>query len=263
MTLPKKIKNEIIALGKALNNENKDKTLRRIRYLIIGHAYSNRSQSVNFSLAKTILKSYTNDTNFLKKIKPSDEIIKTIIAEDMKNRDIKSNITIKRNEIEKILNYHNSYDIFQLAIFLLLTSGKRTRELMDSKITSGSKKNLKINNILKRTDKNQNLEFIPMIPKTVFLKSYRKFKQLYKYTNKDTFQRSLNRSIKRNLGDVYYPHILRKIYANYLFKHRNTENLKINPFLKKVLLQQSVTSSLYYTGIKFDFVNDFVKKHKF
>lgn len=262
MTLSKITKQKITNLGKKLNEKNKNEILKKIQNLIIGRTPSFRSQSVNFSLAKSLMKKYTIDKDFLKKIKPSDEIIEKVLSEDIKNRDKRSMVSIKKEDIEKIMGYNMSDNLYELAIYLLFSSGRRTQELTNSKIKNIKKSNkLVIDNIIKRTDKNQNLHFITLIPKTNFLKNIKKFKKIYNYTNKNTFQRNLNRTIKRKMGEDFYPHLLRKMYANYLFKMRNTNNIAINPFIKSVLLQQSITSSLYYTGITFDFSTDIIKKN--
>ncbi len=264
MTLSKFVEKSVHELGKSLNQKNKDDVLKKIRSLIKTRSPSYRSQTVNFSLAKSIMKNYSNNYDFLKQIKPEQKIINKVINDDIKQRDSKQLIYVSEDNLTTLLNYNLSDDLFELAMFLLLTSGRRTSELMVSNFKNVKKKNeIIIDNVIKRTDKCQNLTFKPLVSKTIFLKNVKKFKKKYKYTNKDTFQRTLHRHIKSKISEKYYPHLLRKIYANYMYKFRNKEKLAINPFIQKALLQQSITSSMYYTGIKFNFDNDFIKKKKF
>lgn len=264
MTLSKFVENSVHELGKSLNDKNKNEVLAKIRNMIKTRSPSYRSQTVNFSLSKGIMKKYTNDYDFLKKIKPDQKIINKVLSDDIKQRDSKKLIYVSMDSLNKILNYNQSDDLFELAMFLLLSSGRRTSELMASKFKNVKRENqITIDNVIKRTDKCQNLTFEPLVKKTIFIKNIKKFKKKYKYSNKDTFQRTLHRHIKANIGQEYYPHLLRKIYANYMYRFRNTEKLAINPFIQNALLQQSITSSMYYTGVKFDFDSDFIKKKKF
>lgn len=261
MTLSKKIKERLNKLGQELTNNNKKKTLEEIKNILDNKKNSIRTLSVNYSLAKRLMKEYTKDKEFLKQIKPNDSITKTILKQN-ENKLNESKMTVITKEfIEKILSFNGSNDLFKLALYLLLTSGRRVSELVDSKFTgkNGSKK-ITISNIRKRSDKNQNLEIPLLVSKTTFIKNLRKFKQRYKYSNHKTFQRTLLRHTKKLLGENIHPHVLRKIYANYLFKFRNPSNLTINPFIKDVLQQQSLSSSFFYTNVKLDFDKDFMKR---
>ena len=264
MTLSKKLKEEINQLIKKLNKKNKTSIITSIKKLMDDGKYSERTQSVHYSEIKKIFKEHTNDKEFLHKIKPNDELTKKLIEEGAQRRDSVKLFEVNKELLQKILGYHNSNNIFELAIFLLLCSGRRTTELLNSNITNKTKtKKLIIDVVKKRKDNNTNLEFPVLIPKSSFLKTLRNFKKRYQYTNKSTFIRTLNRKIKRSLGANIHAHLLRKIYVNYLFNFRNKDNLTINPFVRDTLLQQSITSSNFYTGIKFNFKNDFIKKMKF
>lgn len=264
MTLSKIIRETAIKLGESLNDDNKAEILKQIKKIIITKTPSYRSQTVSFSLVKKIMKGYTKDEDFLKKIKASDDIIDEVIGADVNNRDNRKLIVISKDDINKILDFHMSDNLFEIAMFLLLISGRRTTELTNSNIKNVPKSNLlTIDHIVKRSDENQNLSFRTLIPKTVFLKNLGKFKRLYNCGNKKTFQRNLLRNMKKRLGDKFYPHLLRKIYAIYSFEMRNKDKVAINPFIRDALLQQSINSSMYYTGVKFEFKDDFIKKKRF
>ncbi len=264
MTLSKSATENFRQLAKNLTKKNKEETLKKIRKIILSKNPKPRTQTIHFSQAKAIFRDHTEDEVWLKKIKPDDKITEDVLKESIKHRDERKVVHIKREDIEKILNYHLDKNIFKLALFLLLTSGRRSCELVESKITNkkGSTK-LTIDHIAKRRDKYQNLQFPTLVPKTVFMKNLKKFKKLFEYTNTKTFQRTLSRTVKREFGKEWHPHILRKIYAIYSYDFRNKENLAVNPFIQNVLLQQGISSSMHYTGIKLNFTDDFIKKMKF
>ena len=264
MSLPKYLTEEVDKLVKKLTNKNKEKIIKDIHKLIESKKYSERTQTVNYSKIKKIFKQHTKDEDFLKQIKPKNNITEKILKENIERRNTKKRNIINKELIEKVLNLYNSNNIFELAIFLLLTSGRRTTELIESKITNKKKsKNLIIDKVKKRTDNKENIELQVLVPKTTFMKVLNEFKKRYKYTNKHTFVRTLNRKIKRLLGNDIHAHTLRKIYANYLYQFRNRQNLAINPFIQNVLSQMHVSSSLAYADTKIDFDDDFIKKKKF
>lgn len=266
MTLSKYLQNQAHTLGRNLRSSNKQKTLEKITTLILSNSKAHRTQTSNFSHVKKIMRRYTNDLVFLNKIKPPLFITQKVIKMDNAVLDTRTSFTVSRKAIEQMINYRHSSDIFELAIYLLLVSGRRVKEITDSKITDcakraslpsvGERNRLCIDNIVKRKDKNQNLKFLILRDKQEFMRSYRKFKKLYTTQNKRTFHTLLIRRIKKWFGHSYHPHLLRKIYAVYHFKFRNPRNLTINPFIKQLLLQQNIRSSVFYTGIKFDFRRD-------
>ena len=264
MTLSKDATAKFGQLAKNLTKKNKQETLEKIRKIILSKKPKPRTQTIHFSQAKAIFKKYTDDEVWLKKIKPDDKITEGVLKESIEHREQRKVFHVNQEEIEKILGYHLDKNIFKLALFLLLTSGRRSCELLESKITNAkSSKKLTIDHVAKRTDKNQNLQFPTLVPKTIFMKNLKKFKKLFEYTNKTSFGRTLSRTLKREFGEDWYPHILRKIYAVYSYEHRNKEDLAVNPFIQSVLLQQGISSSLSYTGIKLDFISDIIKKHRF
>ncbi len=264
MTLSKDATAKFSQLAKNLTKKNKEETLEKIRKIILIKKPKPRTQTIHFSQAKAIFKKHTEDEVWLKKIKPDDKITEDVLKESIKHRDERKVFHIKQEDIEKILGYNLDKNIFKLGMFLLLTSGRRSCELLESKITNiKSSKKLNIDHIAKRTDKDQNLQFPTLVPKTVFMKNLKKFKKLFEYTNKPSFGRTLSRALKREFGENWYPHLLRKIYAVYSYEFRNKEDLAVNPFIQSVLLQQGITSSLSYTGIKLNFTDDIIKKYKF
>ena len=161
------------------------------------------------------------------------------------------------------MELRKSKNIFDIAIFLLFVSGRRTSELLSAKfINIKGSKDIGIKGILKRTDGGNDCVFTPMINKTLFFKILKEFNKLLKFTNLNTFQRTLNRKIKNILGDDIHPHVMRGMYALYMFEFRNNKNKKINTFIRDALCHQSINASLNYTGYKVRFDKDIVKRLK-
>ena len=251
MSLPKKLQKEVDVIKKDFDENKPQETLDKIKKLF-GGKFSNRTISTRYSLIKKEFKEITKNKDFLNKIKPLEEITKNLIEKNKTIRDNKKMFNVSKEIIEKILNLKNSVNPYDLAIFLLFVSGRRSNEILNSKFLNEKKNKLiKMEGISKRTDIN-NFEFIPLVNKTSFFKIYKKFKKFN--LNKDTFPRLLSLRIKKMLGNEFHPHMLRGIYASYLFKFKNPKELKINTFIQHVLGHSSIDSSLSYTG--YDIVFD-------
>ena len=63
-------------------------------------------------------------------------------------------------------------------------------------------------------------------------------------------------STKKAIGPTWHAHMLRGVYAAYLFKFDNPENTKINTFIKNKLCHTTIDASLSYTGYTMDFDDD-------
>lgn len=263
MGLSKKILNDIQQIIDTFDENNKDEIIKKITEVIMNDSPKPRTQTTRFSLIKKKFAQVTNDKEFLKKIKPDDEIIDKLIKDNKRIRDEAENINVNEDVIKKIMPLKNSRDVFDLAIWLLLMSGRRSSELMTAKFNNiRGTVDVGIDGVKKRRDGGNDCVFSPLVPKTVFFKVYNDFKRLFKFTNKDTFQRTLNRRVKKLLGEEFHPHTLRGIFALYSFKFRNKNNKKINTFIRDALCHQSINASLNYTGYKILFDNDIIKNDR-
>ncbi len=259
MSLSKKLKQELIILMNNFNDNNKDETIKKIHELVLADNPKPRTQSARFSRIKSSFNTITADDEFLDNIKPDKSITNNIIKENLKIRDDRRLINIDKDLINKIMSFEDSNDPEELAIYLLLVSGRRVSELLEAEFINKKKnKNIVIKGIKKRTDFKE-CEFQPLINKTKFFKLLKRFNMLKRFIKIDTFHRNLNNRIKSRLGENYKPHLLRGIYAIYSYKFRNRTDLKINTFIQKILCHQSINSSLNYTQYKILFDKDIIK----
>ena len=126
----------------------------------------------------------------------------------------------------------NGKNATELAIYLMLVSGRRISEISDKSLKFSKKKGdnkIYISGLLKRKE-GQGGEFgFPILTSvSVFTKTYRKFIQMMKGRSDSTLNNTVNRKLKSMFGDEFRSHKMRVIYANYIFKFNNPENLKIN-----------------------------------
>ena len=262
MTISKKISDQIDDLVDELNDSNKTAILNRIRKIVRNDNPKPRTQTIRYSLIKRRFKSKTDDNEFLKEIRPPSELTDGVVESNAKIRDNQKMITMERSDIDKIIGLSDSNNIFDLAIYLLFVTGRRTSELMNARFYNKKHSNLvQISGVLKRTD-HIDCEFPILIGKTKFFKIYNRFKNLQKHTNEESFHRTLNRKFKRMFpGKQFKPHTMRGFYVTYLFKFRNKTDTKINTFIRDNLCHQSINASLNYTQYKLDdsITKDFVR----
>ena len=200
---------------------------------------------------------------FLKSIKPPDEIIKKILSEDMETRSAKSNFTFTQKMVEDILSLNNSVDIYDLGIYLQFISGRRASEIYQhindhDKIKIERIKNkpnlIKFSTLHKKN--NDKTEIIELIPNTL---ESNEFKKIYNKINNDlniSTQDYINR-INMKLKNMFpkisnmSSHKLRGMYARYMYETNNEDNQNINGYITKILNHGSFESSLSYSNYKF------------
>ena len=253
MTLSKNNVLKIQILIKKYNNKNKNDILKEVHRIANENNPMDRTISARYSNIKKMFNNVIKDEDFISKIKPDEKITLSVIKKNNEKRDNRKLIIINKNILDKIKSFRNSDDIYDLAIYLLFVSGRRTAELLEGKYSNKPKTPyIYINGIKKRRSDTKGI-FIPIILKTKFLNLMRKFKLLYKNLKlkPQSFSRQLNRKIKSKIDNDLHPHNLRGLYAFYMFSFNNSENLKINTYIKNVLLHQSINSSLSYTQYKF------------
>lgn len=260
MGLPKHLDIKINAIIKDYKRNSDDQTLKLIKDSIYSDQPKPRTITHRYSLTKKKFKSITSDVDFLKQIKPDISLTNSVIQQNKIIRDNKQIININEDLIKKILSFENSEDIFKLFMYLLLISGRRTTELLNSKINNIKGKGIQFEVAKRRNTTDDKFAiFNSLTSKSKFFKNYNKFKRLYKRVNQQTFQRTLLRKVNKYLGDNIRPHTLRGIYANYLYKFRNKQMIKINTFIKDVLSHKSAETSLNYTGYNIQLKKDIIK----
>jgi len=200
---------------------------------------------------------------FLKSIKPNDEIIKKILTEDMEKRASKSNFTFTQKMVDDILNLKNSDDLYDLGIFLQFISGRRASEIYQhindhDKIKVDRIKNksnlIKFSTLHKKN--NDKSEIIELIPDTLdsieYKKLYNKINNELDISTQDYINR-VNVKLKNMFPKVsnMSSHKLRGMYARYMFETNNDDNQNINGYITKILNHDSFESSLSYSNYKF------------
>jgi integrase len=250
------------AIKALLTNPNAS-NVSKIKQIVESGDPSERSLLVRYSVARQMLSKHTLDKDLLNMLLPPRDISDKVAKENNIKRDDQKRINVTKHFIKKIIDLQNTNNLYELSLFLLLNTGRRTQELITGRFYS--KRNdplLYLDGVLKRSHTPNGHGFPTLKKKTVVLRLIRKLQKTIKHKsdfNFDTYRRELLRYTKRILGSVVHPHMLRGIYANYLYKFRNTDNLKINSFIKSVLSHETVQASLSYTQFHLLFDDDFIK----
>lgn len=249
MTLSNRTSKEVDSLINGYSASSKKRILSSIHKLVMHNKPAPRTISSRYSTIKKKFKSKVKDPAFLKMIRPDPKITESIIKQNAEIRDKKKLINITPNVIKSILSFESSSNPYELGMYLLFVSGRRTSELLTAKFSSKGNK-VRIRGVRKRTD-DIDCYFEPLIRSRKFIMLYKKFMNMHNISYK-SFQRTLDHKIKRYYGPNYHAHMLRGMYAMYAYHFRNTEQLKINTFIRDKLCHQSINSSLNYTQYKID-----------
>lgn len=273
--LSKKTEQNILDI---INNKkiNEEKKVSEIKKEIYKGKPTERTVLVRYSAIKKIIyqdkKKHTVKSTkniqckaqkILDKLQPDPNLINKIRKESEKKRDQKKKVIINQDIIEKIMSYENSDDIYENAIYLLLVTGRRIIELIESEFYLSKKKQYKnyilADGIKKRKDDGNGCSFIPLVNNKKVMKKIKDFKNKIKYKkNIESFKRLLLRKIKAKIDQNMKTHSLRGIYVMYLYKFRNEKNEKVNSFIMSNLCHQNIDSSLNYTGYELNFDEDII-----
>jgi integrase len=210
---------------------------------------SDRTKKVYVSQSKKYLMSKIDDKEFTNNIKPDIKFTKKLIKEDALIRDNKPMLDVAQSDIDLILSFKDSENIYEMNIYLLFVTGRRYSELFNGKFqTEKGVNKLRLKGLLK--NRATTICTFPVIgKKSSILKKVRQYQKLIKDKNEMSHNRTLLRHIKKIFGDEWKPHTLRGVYAKYLYKNNNDDNMRINSFIQKVLCHQSINASLAYTNI--------------
>lgn len=247
MSLSKKLKAEVLEI---IDEHKSDQsTLKKIKEAVLEDEPRPRTIASRYSSIKKIMREKGMKKELLSKVRPEEELTKKVIDENVKVRDSRAMTAVDKDVVDKILGYRKSKDLYEMAIYLLFTSGRRTRELFESSFTKAPKSKVRVDPVLKQKERNT-FDFIPIQSAGMWMTAYKRFKREKKGLSYENFSRTLNRRVKKILGDKFHPHSLRGMYAVYMFNFKNKKDLPINPFIKQILGHQSLNSSMSYTNYK-------------
>ena len=216
--------------------------------------------------AKTIATRYSLTKNFirdnypeitekqLKLIKPDDSITNGIIQKDLEIKSNKKNIKFDDILVDKILDFKNTDDLYELAIYLQFISGRRADELKDAEYKMRVGKDNKLKMLLSKKNKDKKNKYFPIqiIPDTItpqqFKQSVNVLRQNMSHIGSNDYIKRLNRKIKKLIRSDLTSHNLRGMYATYMFNEHNPDNQNINGYISKILNHDSDNSSLNYSN---------------
>jgi len=210
-----------------------------------------RTIATRYSSMKKILTGEGFKRDKLVKVRPKPEVTESILQKNQELLENRKITKVSMEIVDSIKALKESDDMFALATYLLFISGRRVSELLEaeySPVRGNGKKYVWVTGIKKRTD-DVKIKIKVVTTAADFIQNYRKFRSMYNKYGKsvNSFNRSLNRWIKKNVSPTLKPHSLRGIYAKYMYKYENPNGLVINAFIKEALGQQSLNSSLSYT----------------
>jgi hypothetical protein len=258
MSISKDLRASIEKLRDNLTDDNQAATLKKLKILIVADKPSDRTITVRYTTAKKILGEATKDSAFLKQVRPKDSLTLSVIIDNKKIRDEAKLQKISRELVEKIVALKKSDNIYDMFIYLLFVSGRRTSELKKSKfINMKNSKLVKMNGLLKMKQDGLECEFMTLTPKTNFFKVYNKMMSNIKKKGVKSLNKNLDNRIHVLFGKEITPHTLRSLYANYIFHFENKDQLSLNASIQKSLCHKSIDSSLSYNGIEFEFDKKF------
>jgi hypothetical protein len=220
--------------------------------------YSNlRTLTNKLSLTKKYLEKNGYDKKFLNNIYPGKEITRATIKQNEEKLESTKMIEIPKSFVDDTIKLYSKSTVYtRLAVYLLLSSGRRIQEIINGtfKEDSNNKNNVLIDSLLKRRnvgDKYTNSIRI-IGDRDTFLSAHNRFKKLTSSISPTTLKHNIQKYIRVEYSNIGIPtsHFFRVLYANYLFKYYNTDNLIYNVYIKNILNHLSLTPSINYTSIK-------------
>jgi hypothetical protein len=218
--------------------------------------YSNiRTLTNKLSMAKKYFEQNGYDKKFLMNLYPGKNITREVIRENTKVLERTKAIQIKKSFVDNIINtFHSSTEYPKLAIYLLLASGRRLNEIIDSKYVAdpNDESRVIVDVLLKKRGENENNYSIKIIgDRDTFLRSMKTFKNLILGISHSTAQQGIQTYIRKyyTIHGLPTSHYFRVLYANYLYKYHNPDNLIYNVYLKNILNHNSLLTSINYTSL--------------
>jgi len=238
---------------------NKDYTFENLKEFIDENINNDNPKPKTIATRYSLTKNFIRDNydeitdKQLKRIKPPDEITNSIIQKDLEIKSNKKNHTFNKELVNKILDFKDTDDMYELAIYLQFISGRRADEIKDKDYRAKIwKEKLKML-LSKKNGKNENKYYeIKLIPNTLSPEKFKNglniVRQNFQHIGSNDYIKRLNRKIKKLVRGDLTSHNLRGMYANYMFNEHNHDNQNINGFIEKVLNHDSSGSSLNYSN---------------
>jgi integrase len=239
-----------------LEQEPEDKELvDYVSELVMSNDPTNKTIATRYSNIKKYLREnyigISEDT--LKKLKPDDKIIQSIINSDAEKKNNKKNIHFDKDDVTKILELRDSSNVYDKGIYLQFISGRRINEIFDDDIRLTMLKNaphkIKFSSLSKKTnDKPYVIQLIPDITAKEYRDEIYKLRKIVSGISLNDYNKRVNKRIKEKIGKEFTSHNLRGMYGVYLFNNHNLEDQNINGFISKVLNHDSSDASLHYSN---------------
>lgn len=213
-----------------------------------------RSITNKISLLKKYFREKTNDPDVFNYIHPDKYITISVKEKDTSVLNKTVMTTIKKSDIkDSIAKWSKSDKLSEQIAFVLLSTGRRTGEILKGMFKSTRKKNkILIKGILKKrhNETDDYIEIETIADSNITYKQIISLQQkMVKYKEPQTKLQKELKTVK--LGDkTYNSHMYRVIYANYLFNERNKNKYIYNVFIGNILNHSSLTSSINYSSVQ-------------
>lgn len=241
---------------KDLSPEEKKKLTDEIRRNYQKNYSNDRTITIKISQTKRFFKQKTDDKELYLHINPDKEITKKVREMNISVlKKERQHIIVPKKYIDELIEkYRNSDKIAELYVYININTGLRIMEIIKGKFSNkcGAKNTIHFEGILKKRQGDPGQVCITTIDKkSNVLRNTRKFKDLIK--NKKPL--SLQRCIQNNVRKLTQPygfktHLLRSLYANYMYEFRNPDRKIYNVFIAELLHHANLQSSINYTDIK-------------
>jgi len=216
---------------------------------------NNRTLTAKLSVAKRFFMENGYDKRFVVHLYPDKNITKQVIKDNQNVLEKTRFIQIKKSYVDNIINNYpnekNSY--LKLSIYLLLSSGRRLSEILSSEYSADPEKRnfVIVDKLLKKRDDSKNFSIRIIGNRNIFLEAMKTFKDLTSEFKPMTIQQGIQKYIRHNYSSVGLKtsHFFRVLYANYLVKYENPDNILYNIYLKEALNHNNYLTSINYSSI--------------
>ena len=227
--------------------------------IIVDYYFSNypnlRTLTNKLSLAKKYFSANGYNKKYLLKLYPGVSVTNRVKYQNLEVLENTQYTEINKSFIDDvIINYPSSTDYLKLSVYLMVASGRRIDELLNSNYSpdKSNDRNVIVDKLLKKRDGSGNYSVRIIGDRDQFLNVLSEFKSRIKPLKLITIRQNIQYYINCNYLSIGLKtsHYFRVLYANYLFKYDNPDKLLYNVFLKKVLNHSSLLPSVNYSSIK-------------
>jgi hypothetical protein len=248
MTLSKKDMTNIDnILSRNIEKKEKEKL---ILELYLKSKLKINSKANKISLTKKYVS--TKDIELSKLIIAPKELTNKTFELAKEKRKIQKIFTIRKDILDTLISYHKSSNVYELLYYLLFVSGRRFSNIISGEFQNTKNRGIISAKLLKKRGDGTFYKFPLIGTKQKFFKALKRFRKLYK-TIKTTgaFNKQANLLIKHKLqSNEFNVSKLRPLYALWLFKHKNKENIIMPSFISNVLCHSNDSCSIHYSGLE-------------